>query len=99
MRAGLLWLRWFPGQEACGARAPAALKDSPSLFPGVCGNWGWQASWAGRSMLGGATGKAGVCGGHWRFLGAHHQHKLNRFDTDALARARASASDSSHLLV
>lgn len=99
VRAGLLWLRWFPDQEACGARAPAMLKDSPSSFPGVCGNWGWQASWAGRSMLGGVTGEAGVRGGHWRFPGACHQHKLNRFDADALVRAQASASDPSHLLV
>lgn len=32
VRAGLLWLWWFTDQEACGARAPAPLKGSPSCF-------------------------------------------------------------------
>ena len=84
VRAGLLWLWWFPDQEACGARAPAPLKGSPSSFPTVCGNWGWQVSWEEGSMLGGVTGEADVRGGHQCFLGACHQHKLNRFDTGAL---------------
>lgn len=84
VRAGLLWLWWFPDQEACGAWAPAPLKGSPSSFPAVCGNWGWQASWEVGSMLGGVTVEADVRGGHQCFLGACHQHKLNRFDTDAL---------------
>ena len=67
-------------------------------------SWGvWELGLAG--VLGGeehagwGDGKGRCAWGNWRFLGVHHQHKLNRFDADALVRARASASDSSHLLV